>query len=96
MDPPEDGGTPQSFNTTYKSIIPLPVPGQPETLPEPVLGIGAEVLALYPETTSFYRGKVKSGPSEKGRKYKVSFYDDDENGPIQLPAEQVLPYPGVG
>ncbi|CAH7675284.1 SGF29 tudor-like domain-domain-containing protein [Phakopsora pachyrhizi] len=80
-----------SWNTTLKSVIPLPVREIPESYPLVTLAPGTAVLGLYPETTSFYRGTVKSGPTEKGRKYKVFFEDDEETGAVGVVMEHVVP-----
>lgn len=79
-----------SWNTTLKSIIPLPIPDQPETFPSTPLSPGTDVLGLYPDTTTFYLGKIKSGPSEKGRMYRVCFDDDGMNGPLPVAMEHVV------
>lgn len=54
----EDPSTP-TFNTTLKAIVPLPEP--PGTLPEKDYPPGAQVMALYPDTSCFYRAIVKGG-----------------------------------
>ncbi|EGF96974.1 uncharacterized protein MELLADRAFT_70307 [Melampsora larici-populina 98AG31] len=59
-----------SWNTTLKSIIPLPVVDKPETFPTVPLPPGTDVLGLYPDTTTFYLGKIESVPTQKSRKYK--------------------------
>ncbi|KAG0142129.1 hypothetical protein CROQUDRAFT_97913 [Cronartium quercuum f. sp. fusiforme G11] len=86
----ESGRRRTSWNTTLKSIIPLPIIGQPDTYPLPTLQPGTEVLGLYPDTTTFYLGKIKSGPTEKGRKYKVLFEDDGDTGPLPVAMEHVV------
>lgn len=90
----EDGrmGSKQfSWNTTLKSIIPLPVKDQPETYPPAILPPGTAVLGLYPETTTFYRGKIKSGPSDRARRYKVLFEDDAATGAVPVTMEHLVP-----
>ncbi|KAK4051354.1 hypothetical protein OIV83_002838 [Microbotryomycetes sp. JL201] len=79
-----DGG---KYNTTLKSIIPLPDKRIPSSFPEFDFHPGTNVLALYPDTTSFYRAVVQSGPAPatgqakktKDKYYKVKFEDDDDN-----------------
>lgn len=80
-----------SWNTTLKSIIPLPVKDQPETYPPAILPPGTAVLGLYPETTTFYRGKIKSGPSDRARRYKVLFEDDAATGAVPVTMEHLVP-----
>ncbi|KAM0789271.1 hypothetical protein ACM66B_000113 [Microbotryomycetes sp. NB124-2] len=79
-----DGG---KYNTTLKSIIPLPDKRVPNSFPEFEFQQGTNVLALYPDTTSFYRAVVQSGPGPatgqakktKDKYYRVKFEDDDDN-----------------
>ncbi|PLW07679.1 hypothetical protein PCASD_22819 [Puccinia coronata f. sp. avenae] len=90
----EDGrmGSKQfSWNTTLKSIIPLPVKDHPDTYPPAALPPGTTVLGLYPETTTFYRGKIKSGPSDRARRYKVLFDDDAATGAVPVTMEHLVP-----
>ncbi|CAO1614730.1 unnamed protein product [Parajaminaea phylloscopi] len=54
----EDPSTP-TFNTTLKAIVPLPETVQ--TLPERDYPPGSQVMALYPDTSCFYRALVKGG-----------------------------------
>ncbi|EFP86951.1 hypothetical protein PGT21_031068 [Puccinia graminis f. sp. tritici] len=80
-----------SWNTTLKSIIPLPVKDHPDTYPPAVLPPGTTVLGLYPDTTTFYKGKVKSGPSDRARRYKVLFEDDADTGALNVGMEHLVP-----
>jgi hypothetical protein len=52
----------RKWNTTMKSIIPLPQPGDPSTYPDYDFAPTSYVLACYPETTSFYKAIVEAGP----------------------------------
>ncbi|OCF37307.1 SAGA-associated factor 29 [Kwoniella heveanensis BCC8398] len=59
--------TSAAYNTTLRSIIPLPDPDSPSHLsshPSNLedYGRGSQVLALYPDTTSFYRATVMAPP----------------------------------
>ncbi|GAA5993406.1 hypothetical protein JCM10908_002651 [Rhodotorula pacifica] len=82
--PTPEGG---KWNTTLKSIIPLPEKGDERTYPDYDFPVGSFVLACYPETTSFYRATVESGPhtltfgsgKKKGiqKTYRLTFDDDD-------------------
>ncbi|OAV97016.1 hypothetical protein PTTG_00104 [Puccinia triticina 1-1 BBBD Race 1] len=80
-----------SWNTTLKSIIPLPVKDHPDTYPQTILHPGTTVLGLYPDTTTFYKGRVKSCPSDRVRRYKVLFDDDAETGPLNVNMEHLVP-----
>ncbi|WVW84985.1 hypothetical protein I302_107021 [Kwoniella bestiolae CBS 10118] len=56
-----------AYNTTLRSIIPLPDPTSPSHLSSHPLNLedfprDSQVLALYPDTTSFYRATVISPP----------------------------------
>ncbi|ODN74033.1 hypothetical protein L202_07508 [Cryptococcus amylolentus CBS 6039] len=60
----DDGNT---YNTTLRSIIPLPDPASPTQLTSNPANIedyprDSIVLALYPDTTSFYRATVVAAP----------------------------------
>ncbi|GAA5913773.1 Sgf29p [Sporobolomyces salmoneus] len=93
-DPTPEGG---KWNTTLKSIIPLPDKLDERTYPEHPFPSGTSVLALYPETTSFYPAIIDSGPYAvasgtgknkiKDRIYKIRFEDDGDairDVPIEL------------
>lgn len=54
--------THRKWNTTLKSIIPLPDKLDERSYPEHPFPAGTSVLALYPETTSFYPAVIDSGP----------------------------------
>ncbi|GAA6017955.1 hypothetical protein JCM10207_002718 [Rhodosporidiobolus poonsookiae] len=101
-----NSGTPDGgkWNTTLKSIIPLPQPGDERTYPDYDYPAGTVVLACYPETTSFYKAIVESGPfglnvgggkkKEIQRLYRLRFDDDDgalRDVPIELVCEPPLP-----
>lgn len=76
------------FIATLKNIIPLPNKGLPLTSSSHPDNLeefqpGARVLALYPDTTTFYRATVvsppegRSGKSKEGH-YWIQFEDDGE------------------
>lgn len=51
------------FSTTLKSIVPLPdIRDRKSTYPEHDYIKGTQVMALYPDTTSFYSAKIVAGP----------------------------------
>ncbi|KAL8279598.1 hypothetical protein RQP46_007911 [Phenoliferia psychrophenolica] len=80
------------FTTTIKSIIPLP--GKHDKYIHP---LGAAVMALYPDTDSFYRAVIVSGPEiEKGKKKERAYnlrFDDDEGAIRRIPVEMVVELP---
>lgn len=71
---PDEGKPSKEFMTSASSMAPIPPPG---TLLGPY-EVGKRVLALYPETTTFYRATVKT-MLEDGNKVKLLF-DGDEDG----------------
>lgn len=82
------------ITTQQKNVIPLPDPKAPLTHEFPV---GSTVLALYPDTSCFYRAEVVATPrmqSSGGRQpsYKLKFEDDD-NQEHGVAAEWVVEYP---
>jgi hypothetical protein len=59
-------------NTTLKAIVPLPTVGAPLDSPaNPIYfaphPVGSLVMAIYPGTTAFYRGVVRSRETERPR-----------------------------
>ncbi|KAJ7366861.1 SGF29 tudor-like domain-containing protein [Mycena albidolilacea] len=106
-EPQEDGQPGLCYNTTLKAIIPLPdpnaAPGSPSHLSSyQEFPPGATVMALYPDTSCFYRAEVISAPKytqQTGRAtpsskhiYKLKFEDDD-NQEHSVSAEWVVEWP---
>lgn len=61
------------YATTLRSIVPLPDSRDRSTFP-PEYPPGTEVMALYPETTSFYHAKIAQSPTQTKRPtYRVVF-----------------------
>lgn len=106
-EPQEDGQPGQCYNTTLRAIIPLPDPNAP---PEsathlnayPEFLAGSTVMALYPDTSCFYRAEVIASPSDmqpagrtgpSSRTYKLKFEDDDDQEHI-VSAQWVVEWPG--
>jgi len=109
-EPQEDGQPGVTYITTPKSMIPLP---DPNALPGSMAHVssyqefagGATVMALYPDTSCFYRAEVISTPKEmqpSGRAapsskympmYKLKFEDDD-NQEHPVAAQWVVEWPG--
>jgi len=59
--------TSRTYIANLKSIVPLPEPGVPVGHPahinsQPVFPLGDTVLALYPDTSCFYRAEVIINP----------------------------------
>ncbi|KAL8292126.1 hypothetical protein RQP46_001592 [Phenoliferia psychrophenolica] len=94
---PNTSTEPATFSANIKSIIPLPDKHGKFIYDIPV---GAAVMALYPDTTSFYRAVIVSGPemiqAEKGKKKERSYYvrfDDDDDALRRIPVEMVVEMP---
>lgn len=99
-----DDENPETYATTLKSIIPLPDPNAPAGTPEsisvcPEYGKGTIVLALYPDTSCFYRAEVVTPPRDMqptGRSYlptyELKFEDDEEQSQI-ISAQYVVEFP---
>lgn len=109
-EPQEDGQPGVTYITTPKSMIPLPDPNAHFGTPAHVssyqdFAAGATVMALYPDTSCFYRAEVISTPKEmqpSGRTappskympmYKLKFEDDD-NQEHPVAAQWVVEWPG--
>merc|ERR1719430_2124769 len=59
-----------------RKIIPLPtMRANPETSPEALHDPGTTVMAIYPQTTCFYKGVIKEAPSSPADDYEVLFED---------------------
>ncbi|KAF5382582.1 hypothetical protein D9615_002786 [Tricholomella constricta] len=107
-EPQEDGQPGLLYNTTLRAIIPLPDPNAPPNSPShvsayPEFPVGATVMALYPDTSCFYRAEVISMPKELNPRatpsskympmYKLKFEDDD-NQEHTVAAQWVVEWPG--
>lgn len=97
---PQEDGSSGLYNTTLRSIIPLPDPNAPKSSPSSLAAYheftkGATVMALYPDTSTFYRAQVLAGPRDlQGRpSYKLKFEDDDNQEHL-VAAEWVVEWPG--
>ncbi|KAI0761965.1 SGF29 tudor-like domain-containing protein [Trametes elegans] len=110
-EPQEDGQPGQRYNTTLRAIIPLPDPNAPPDSAAhlnkyPEFATGATVMALYPDTSCFYRAEVIASPRDlnsagrgAGTKqstvpmYKLKFEDDDDQEHM-VSAHWVVEWPG--
>ena len=70
-EPDENGAPGQVYKTTASALI--AIPGLDAVLPD--FPIGKQVLARYPETTTFYRAEVKGGRKDV---YRLKFEDDQD------------------
>ncbi|KAF5369566.1 hypothetical protein D9758_002686 [Tetrapyrgos nigripes] len=107
-EPQESGDPGGKYNTTLRSIIPLPDLSAPVGSPSSLAAYreftaGSTVMALYPDTSCFYRAEVIATPREmqpQGRAapsyvptYKVKFEDDDNQEHL-VSAQWVVEWPG--
>ncbi|KIJ64434.1 hypothetical protein HYDPIDRAFT_132292 [Hydnomerulius pinastri MD-312] len=110
-EPQEDGQPGQCYNTTLRAIIPLPDPTAPPNSAAHLnayqeFPAGSTVMALYPDTSCFYRAEVIASPKDLqppgGRgvsskhisMYKLKFEDDDDQEHSVL-AQWVVEWPGI-
>lgn len=109
-EPQEDGTEGLIYSTTFRAIIPLPdqsaAPGSPSHVSSyQEFPVGSTVLALYPDTTCFYRAEVtatprdlqphgRSAPSKYSPTYKLKFEDDDGQEHA-VPAYFVVEWPNT-
>ncbi|KAJ8593972.1 hypothetical protein M405DRAFT_557631 [Rhizopogon salebrosus TDB-379] len=104
-EPQEDGQPGQCYNTTLRAIIPLPDLTAPPTSAAHLnayqeFPTGSTVMALYPDTSCFYRAEVISSPRDLqpvGRHiamYKLKFEDDDDQE-HSVAAQWVVEWPGA-
>jgi len=109
VEPQENGQPGQKYPTTLRAIIPLPDPSQPPTSaahPNAYQQFPANstVMALYPDTSCFYRAEVIAPPQDvqpSGRTlssklvptYKLKFEDDDDQE-HSVAAQWVVEWPG--
>ncbi|KAG0703800.1 SGF29 tudor-like domain-containing protein [Suillus ampliporus] len=109
VEPQEDGQPGQCYNTTLRAIIPLPDPNAPPTSAAHLnayqeFPAGSTVMALYPDTSCFYRAEVISSPRDvqpiRGvstkhiATYKLKFEDDDDQE-HSVAAQWVVEWPGA-
>ena len=66
------------YRSSASSMVPIPPTGSPLGPYE----VGKQVLALYPETTTFYRAEVKA-MQENGSKVQLLF-EDDAQGALRI------------
>lgn len=80
-----------------KEIIPLPTQrANPETEPDALFPIGSVVMALFPQTTCFYKAIVNSLPKTGTDDYELLFedntYADNYAPPLGVPQRYVIAY----
>ncbi|OJJ49942.1 hypothetical protein ASPZODRAFT_128525 [Penicilliopsis zonata CBS 506.65] len=83
-EPNENGDT--VFRTTAASLIPIPKAGS--TLPSFV--VGKQVLARYPDTTTFYRAEVMGTKKDV---YRLKFEGEEDDKEMEVDRRFVLDIP---
>jgi len=78
-----------------RKIIPLPtMRANPETSPEALHDPGTTVMAIYPQTTCFYKGVIKEAPSSPADDYEVLFedpsYGDGYSPPLSVAQRYII------
>ncbi|VDI09808.1 SAGA-associated factor 29-like isoform X1 [Mytilus galloprovincialis] len=78
-----------------RRIVALPIwKANPETDPAALFGKGSLVLALYPQTTCFYRALIHEPPKKQGDEYSVLFedtsYPDGYSPPLMVAQRYVI------
>ncbi|KAG2155820.1 SGF29 tudor-like domain-containing protein [Suillus bovinus] len=105
VEPQEDGQPGQCYNTTLRAIIPLPDPNAASTSAAHLnayqeFPAGSTVMALYPDTSCFYRAEVISPPRDvQGRGVSIASYyqlkfEDDDDQEHSVAAQWVVEWPG--
>ncbi|THH11166.1 hypothetical protein EW145_g833 [Phellinidium pouzarii] len=106
VEPQEDGQPGLRYTSNLKTMIPLPDPEAAPTDPShpnayPIFNAGSTVMALYPDTSCFYRAVVTEvipAPREgkihfAKQAYRLRFEDDDDQIHA-VPAQWVVEWPG--
>ena len=75
------------FKTTAASLIPIPRAGT--VLPS--FSTGKQVLARYPDTTTFYRAEVMGSKKDT---YRLKFEGEEDDKEMEVDKRFVLDVPG--
>ena len=78
-----------------RRVLPLPLMrANPETDPDALFPKDTLVLALYPQTTCFYRAIIQDPPKTAQQEYQVLFedssYSDGYSPPLSVPQRYVI------
>lgn len=78
-----------------RRVVPLPLMrANPETDPDALFEKGDLVLALYPQTTCFYRGVIGKTPETSQEDYQVLFedssYPEGYSPPLSVPQKYII------
>ncbi|KAL1980284.1 hypothetical protein VTN96DRAFT_4398 [Rasamsonia emersonii] len=86
-EPNENGEQGAVYRTTAASLIPIPQPGAPL----PSFPVGKQVLARYPDTTTFYRAEVMGSKKDV---YRLKFEGEEDDKEMEVDKRFVLDIPG--
>ncbi|OOG00763.1 hypothetical protein ASPCADRAFT_125775 [Aspergillus carbonarius ITEM 5010] len=86
-EPNENGEQGAVYKTTAASLIPIPQIGS--TLPS--FSLGKQVLARYPDTTTFYRAEVMGSRKDV---YRLKFEGEEDDKEMEVDRRFVLDIPG--
>eukprot|EP00741_Cyanophora_paradoxa_P013635 tig00020704_g13164.t1 len=100
VDPGDEGEPQKKHVVPSKQIMPLPNDDDFDRIPE--LPKDSHVIALFPDTTTFYEAIVQAPPKRQRKpgavpEYQVIFNDDEEDGVVpkrKVPFKHVLPRDG--
>lgn len=78
-----------------RKVIPLPtMRANPETSPDALYEKGTTVMAIYPQTTCFYKGVIKDQPATPSDDYEVLFedpsYADGYSPPLSVAQRYII------
>ena len=90
-----DEGQPERYTLGKRKVVPLPLwRANPFTDPEAIFPKDSFVLALYPQTTCFYRGLVYESPQTPLEDYLILFedntYPEGYSPPLNVPQLYVV------
>lgn len=89
-EPDENGNPGQSYKVNPRDLLPIP-DSQSQILQLPLYPARTQVLARYPETTTFYRAEVV-GTTKRDGKYRLKFEgEEEENKEQEVERRLVLP-----
>lgn len=86
-EPNENGEQGAVYKTTAASLIPIPHVGSSS----PSFPPGKQVLARYPDTTTFYRAEVTGSRKEV---YRLKFEGEEDDKEMEVDKRFVLDIPG--
>ncbi|KAI9931885.1 hypothetical protein ASPWEDRAFT_40337 [Aspergillus wentii DTO 134E9] len=85
-EPNENGEQGAVYKTTAVSLIPIPQIGTPL----PSFSVGKQVLARYPDTTTFYRAEVMGSKKDA---YRLKFEGEEDDKEMEVDKRFVLDIP---